>query len=265
MTEQKIQTPKSLIKFERQYGEMLRYVISKASEQFKNQALLVLNKKTQKKFADEQAGNYADIFVTLSNQVQRKILARFSDDRLLTATQPLFNKIDKNNKKRLYSAISRNIGLDVKQIVNKESKKVSTAALIKSTQEWASKTLADSLQIYSANALRAMTLGQDLDSIILDFDNSVSKRKNHVEMVARTQVSTFNGLLTKNRVQNLGLNEAVWETADDDRVRRSHADRDNKTYKLDTGLYSSIDDIYLFPGVDYNCRCTSSFVIPKDF
>ena len=258
--------PRSLIKFEREYASFLVYVISTASTQYKNSTILALNRDTVKKFADaKQTGNYASIFQKLSNAIQKKILDRFSDEKVYQKTKDIFDRIDKNNEKKLYEAMAKASGISIKTILQKENKKPNTKAIITSTAEWASKTLTESLQTYSANTLRAMTLGQDLDDIAKQFDVLVEKRKGHAAMVARTQVSTFNALCSKVRAQNLGITKGIWQTAEDDRVRKSHEDRDGKEYELTKGLYSSIDSISLLPGVDYRCRCVSSYVIPSTF
>lgn len=262
----KFKGPKSLIRFEKEYAKFLTYLIEQASRQYKNNTILALNKTTVSKFADaKQTGNYANIFQKLSDKIQRKILKRFTDDKIYKVTKEIFDRIDANNSDKMYAAAANALGVDIKYILNKENKKPNTTALIKSTAEWASKTLNESLQFYSANTLRAMTLGQDLDDISKQFDGMVEKRKGHATMVARTQVSSFNGIVTKIRAQNLGIVKATWQTAEDERVRPAHKQRDGKEYNVNEGLYSSLDGKKLIPGVDYNCRCVASYVLPDDF
>ena len=259
----KFKSPKPPKTYEREFATFLKYMIRQATKQFKNNTLLALNKSTVEKFTDDgQSGNYANVFEKLAKEVTEKILKRFSSDRIYKATQLVFNKIDKNNQDRMHKAAANALGVDVKQIIAAENQKETTAALIKSTALWAEKSLSDSLQEYTANTLRLMTLGQDLDSIQPQFNEMAKKRVRNAEMVARTQVSTFNGLVTKIRAQNLGIKEGVWETSHDERVRDSHKARNGKKFELSKGLYSSKDGLTLLPGVDFNCRCTATYILP---
>ena len=109
-----------------------------------------------------------------------------------------------------------------------------------------------------------MAQGDSLDTIVSQFDGLVAKRKNHAKFLARNQVQNYNSVTTKIRAQNLGITKAVWITAGDERVRPSHADREDKEFDLSEGLYSSFDDKYLLPGTDYNCRCTYEMIIPSE-
>ena len=74
--------------------------------------------------------------------------------------------------------------------------------------------------------------------------------KNRAKLIARDQTSKFMGKLTELRQTELGVEEYVWSTAGDERVRPSHASKNGKVFKwdkppADTG----------HPGQDVHCRC----------
>ena len=70
--------------------------------------------------------------------------------------------------------------------------------------------------------------------------------------------------MAKNRGLELGAKKGVWQTAEDEKVRPSHNDRNGKEFDLKEGLYSSLDGKKLLPGEDYQCRCTFFLVFEDD-
>lgn len=75
-------------------------------------------------------------------------------------------------------------------------------------------------------------------------------------VIARDQVSKLRGQLDMLRQQEVGIARYVWRTVHAERVRKSHAEKDGKTFKwsdppADTG----------HPGQDYQCRCYAEPVL----
>jgi len=79
-----------------------------------------------------------------------------------------------------------------------------------------------------------------------DLKEFFSQRKNHAELVARTETAKVQGIATITRLKEQGIDKVQWITAEDERVRDSHAERHLKMYALGTqpALGSP------------NCRCT---------
>lgn len=84
--------------------------------------------------------------------------------------------------------------------------------------------------------------------------------------IARDQVGTLNGLVTKQRDEELGVESFIWRTMRDARVRGnpsglypksrpSHYAREGKTYTWADGASGE------FPGTPINCRCYAEAVI----
>jgi SPP1 gp7 family putative phage head morphogenesis protein len=81
----------------------------------------------------------------------------------------------------------------------------------------------------------------------------------HARFIARDQTAKLNGNLNRIRQTNLGVEEYIWVTVGDDRVRESHARKNGRIYRwdkppADTG----------HPGQDYQCRCIAQPILPKD-
>lgn len=268
-----IKAPKSPRAVERKFAADVGGMIEMMGRIYRKQAIESLNKSTVEKFADAlpaveildaQSGNYAKIFLRLSKAVQKKLLARFSNTRIDVMVAQRLNETDKSNSSRFYAAVESKLGISAKELAATEGMKTTRNALIAETAEWIKKTRDETLDFFTANTLRAMTLGQGLDTIMSEFDGMVETRKNHGRFVAQNQINNYNSVMSKTRAQEVGITRARWITEGDDRVRESHADRDGKEFDLAKGLYSSKDGLNLLPGVDFNCRCDYEMIVPED-
>ena len=172
-------------------------------------------------------------------------------------------KTNKRNRDQIYKAVENSIGLSSKELTATEGLTFQINALTAETAQWVKKLRDETLEFYTANTLRAMTLGSSIADIMAQFDGMEEKRRNHAKFTARNQIGNFNSITTKIRAQNIGITEAVWITSKDERVRDCHKKRDGKIFKLDKGLYHACDGLYLLPGVDYQCRCTYELIIPE--
>lgn len=270
--------PDLLKKNERQFGQAMEDMIQIMSRIYENQVFKALNKSTIEKFEDSplhpddvaalsqyqfQDANFAREFLKLARRATRKLKQRFSFDRLEKLANDQLDEVNKRGREQFYKRVSDVVGIDPKRLANEEGLTFRTNALMLETAKWAEKLRDETLEMYTANSLRAMAEGRTLDDVMQQFNGMREKRRRHAEMVARTQVATFNSLMTKSRAENLGITKAVWVTSRDERVRPCHQVRDGKEFDLGEGAYSSCDGKTLLPGTDYQCRCTYKLVIPK--
>ena len=241
-------------------------MIDLMSQIYENQVLKELNQSTIDKFADsgDQSGNYARAFNRLSNKVRKKLLRRFSNLRIERMAKEYLDQEDRQSQAKLYKAVESRVGIPASQLALKEGLTPTKNALILETTEWMKKLRDETLELYTANTLRQMALGNGISDIMQEFSQMKEKRKNHAKFTARNQINNFNSIMTKARAQKAGVKKAIWQTAEDERVRPSHADRNGKEFDLSEGLYSSKDGKYLLPAVDYNCRCTYILVFEED-
>ena len=102
----------------------------------------------------------------------------------------------------------------------------------------------------------AKEIGKEISSI-----GGVTERR--AQFIARDQLASVYGDLTKQRQQNLGIKRFKWLTSHDERVRDTHAALDGMIFDWDTGASGSgvpAEMEGLMPGEDFNCRCTSTIV-----
>jgi SPP1 gp7 family putative phage head morphogenesis protein len=156
------------------------------------------------------------------------------------------------------------MGIEPSTLLKRDGMTYDFNALTIETTQWIEKLRDETLEMYTANTLRSMTLGTSIEDILKEYDGMVEKRKNHARFTARNQVASFNSIMNKTRAQKLGITEAKWVTSHDERVRSSHEQRDGKIFELSVGLYSSMDGKTLLPGVDYNCRCSYRMILEDE-
>ena len=262
-------TPKPSKTIERQFGKAVSSMIAAMGVQFENETLEKLNQKTiekfeGKQFGDAQTGNYAGIFLNLSKTARKKLLAKFSDDRLKELAKQILSKSDKLSTQQFYANVEKEIGIDTKELIRTEGLKPETNALILETTEWLKVLRDETLQEFTANTLRVMSTGADFETVMNQYRGTVKAKKNHAKFIARNQIQNFNSISTKIKAQNLGVTEAKWLTSEDERVRLCHKVRNGKRFKLSEGLFSSCDGKTLLPGIDFNCRCTYEMIIPEE-
>jgi SPP1 gp7 family putative phage head morphogenesis protein len=73
--------------------------------------------------------------------------------------------------------------------------------------------------------------------------------ENRAKLIARDQINKIYGQINATRQEELGINEFIWRTSQDERVRPEHAEREGNVYS-----YSDPPDGEL-PGQPINCRC----------
>jgi len=84
------------------------------------------------------------------------------------------------------------------------------------------------------------------------------KVETRAALIARDQVSKFNGQLTSLRHRDAGVEKYIWHTAMDERVRPEHADREGDAFSWDDPPEDG------HPGEPINCRCWAEPVFGEE-
>lgn len=99
---------------------------------------------------------------------------------------------------------------------------------------------------------RAETLADEITRQVEDVTES------RAEFIARDSVLTLNAKITQERQTSAGIEEYVWSTSLDERVREEHEDLDGETFSWDEG-----DPQEGHPGEAENCRCVAYPILPE--
>ena len=76
---------------------------------------------------------------------------------------------------------------------------------------------------------------------------------------ARDQIGSLNGQLTRARQTAIGVDEYIWRTSRDERVRETHRRLEGTKHSWDDP--PTVGQRQVHPGEDYNCRCLSGITV----
>lgn len=103
--------------------------------------------------------------------------------------------------------------------------------------------------------------GRDLAYIHDQLRERYGVTKRRAALIARDQSNKATSTLNRQRQKDLGITKAKWRHSGGGKEPRpSHVAADGQEYDLEKGMY--LDGVWTWPGVEINCRCTSSPVIP---
>lgn len=104
---------------------------------------------------------------------------------------------------------------------------------------------------------RGLQEGKRYSAVSADLQASFGITDRRARLIARDQTKKLNASLTKLRQQEIGVEEYVWRTSLDERVRPTHAANEGKTFRWDKPPKTG------HPGDEVNCRCTAEAVLDK--
>ena len=159
--------------------------------------------------------------------------------------------VNQVNKQRFYKAMESAIGIDLNNVLQNEGLEdimyattKENVALIKTIPEEYFKQI-------EGVVFRGTVQGRDATSMIKQITRIGYSTEKRARLIARDQTSKLNSALNQQRSQNLGVEEYVWRTANDERVRDSHKSKNGKTFRWDTPPKDTGhpgQDIQCFPG-----------------
>lgn len=115
------------------------------------------------------------------------------------------------------------------------------------------------LQEIEGIAFRGISTGTRAEELASEIEDRFSVSDSRARLIARDQVAKLNGQLDQLRQTNVGVEQYIWRTSLDERVRDSHREKEGKVFDwndppADTG----------HPGEDYQCRCYAEPVFPGE-
>lgn len=100
-----------------------------------------------------------------------------------------------------------------------------------------------------ASTMRAVQTGKLHPDLAEELEARFGFSEERAKLIARDQVGKAYGQINSARQRELGVGRFVWRTANDERVRPEHEDRDGEVYSYDDPPDGEL------PGEPINCRC----------
>ncbi len=95
-----------------------------------------------------------------------------------------------------------------------------------------------------------------LATIVKDIGKVTKTSRNQAKLIARDQTQKLNANINQVRQENLGIEEYIWQTAEDERVRETHEANNGQKFRWDEPPAETGH-----PGQDISCRCTARAVV----
>ena len=117
------------------------------------------------------------------------------------------------------------------------------------------------LQQVEGTVMRSYSAGRDLATMVKDLKQLYPAASHRAELIARDQSNKANAVVNRARQMELGITEAIWMHSHAGKnPRPDHVAANGKRYKIAEGCL--ISGVYIQPGEEINCRCTSRAVLP---
>lgn len=111
--------------------------------------------------------------------------------------------------------------------------------------------------------MRAARTGYDAGRLAQDLEQRFRVTSDRAKFIARDQLNKATESLTRIRMQEIGIEEAVWiHTRTGKTWRSTHVAFNRQQFRLDKGLYDTRVNKWVQPGELPNCYCTKAPVIP---
>lgn len=169
--------------------------------------------------------------------------------------QDIFRSANTDNRRKFYSFFNDAIGIDISKIVREEDIGVilserakQNAALIVTLRE-------DQVTAVRKIVSEGVLKKSSSTSMIEQIQELGVKSARRAELLARDQTTKLNAALSETRATNLGIEEYIWRTAGDDRVRETHAANNGKRFRYDDPPDTGN------PGEEPLCRCIAQPIV----
>ena len=111
--------------------------------------------------------------------------------------------------------------------------------------------------------MQSVQQGRDLGALTESLTKQFGVTKRRAALIARDQNNKATATITRTRQLGLGITQAKWRHSSAGKEPRpEHVHFDGQLYDVAKGMYSKVDDEYVWPGTAINCRCSSAPVIP---
>lgn len=163
---------------------------------------------------------------------------------------------DQANKKRFYKSVENAVGVNLSTVVQNEGIEDILVATTRDNVNLIRSISEEHFKKIENIVFSGTTQGREASSMINLIIDQGKVSYNRAKVIARDQSSKLNSALTRVRSTNLGIEEYIWRTAGDGRVRETHKKNNGKVFRWDTPSKETGH-----PGADIQCRCAAQPII----
>ena len=160
------------------------------------------------------------------------------------------------NKKRFYSAMESAVGINIQNVIQNEGLEDILVATTRENVSLIRSIPEEYFKKIETVVFTNTTQGSKAGSMIKQIQKIGRTTTKRAKLIARDQSSKLNSAISQQRQQNLGIEEYVWRTSGDERVRDNHKSKNGKIFRWDSPPKDTGH-----PGSDIQCRCVAQPII----
>lgn len=207
--------------------------------------------------ADIRSGEINQVEALARLEEREKFIADTINDQQLA--NAVVGAASKAQKARFERMLANTLGVDVLQIIGDEgidqvfkTAVFENAGLIRDiSKKQISQVQRAVFDNFAGRKLKGGTLSQEIQRV-------AKVTKSRADLIARDQSQKLNSAFNRARQEANGIEEYIWKTVGDSRVRDLHAARNGKKFRWDSPPSDG------HPGEPVNCRCVAKAVINHD-
>ena len=199
-------------------------------------------------------------------KVMRKLSARWRKKFNLSA-KPMAEYYALAAKDRTDGALKaalKKTGMTVEFKVTPEIQDILTATVAQNVsliKTIASEHLSDVEQM----VMRSVQAGRDLGGLRKELQHRYGITKRRAGLIARQSNADATTAITNARYKALGIVEAQWVHSNAGKTPRpEHVAWNGTMYNVEKGNWSKVSKKFVWPGTDFNCRCSSRGIVMSD-
>lgn len=186
------------------------------------------------------------------SSIRRKLLANLRPEALIIA-KDYVGKVNEDNEKGFARSLK---SVDIPAIILNEGLTGPLMASVTTNVNFIVDVPNELLTKIEGIVYRGVTQGTTTGSLITDLQKAYNFSNNRAKLIARDQTTKINSMITEQRQTNLGIEEYVWRTVQDEAVRPEHARKNGKIFRWDRPPKDTGH-----PGHDIQCRCRAEGIL----
>lgn len=243
---------------EREYTRLSRQYMQLLKESIEEE-IPALKEQIMRERGTYRADSFNDVMSIMEkvlNRIQQKFTVRERGFGLRRKLESLANLTRKLTIKEWKKAVHKTLGINIMEDYYMGDFYRST--LEKWVDENVSliKTIpADALGDMKNIVKEGFTNGKSTTTIMKEIQSRYNMGKTHARLIARDQIGKLNAAVTKAQQQDAGIEEYIWCTVGDSRVRDTHKELNGKKIRWDDPPVVDKKGRRCHPQEDYQCRC----------
>ena len=262
--------PQYAISAERQYSQMFVNLAREMEKEVQRSLPKIIRIIEQERNQHFHADNFSDSSSQIQKIMQDSYYPVF--DKILDIHH-ITNSLRKSGKltekavnRQWFQAIKKTLGVNIlEDYYSGEFYQQILEQWIRENLDLISTLPKDLTTKLESTIMDGFVSGANVRDIAKDVESICNTSKKHARFIARDQIGKLQSRISRHQQEDAGVEEYIWTTSQDSRVRDSHKRLNNKKFRWDDPpVVDPKTGRRCHPGEDYGCRCIALPVFNLD-